>query len=376
MNLVVEDLRRLVSSRTCLFERVGGLIRDPTVLGEIDANRAEFETCLDALAHTNQRLTTVLDDLLLFHRTTQSTELDMCSAVLAVDVLVAEINALLARGSVEYEVTNHSSRRTIIADMQWVMQAVTKLVSNALACARGKVCVDVDVESDTANETSVLCIVVKDDGPTIPPSIAKAMFDPFKSISHHSSEKMSYPGGLELPTALNICRAHNGGCSFERQVGRNCFRATFTLGTEESRPITNPHGLTGLTVLARGSSKQPTTCVLVDDSALARKMMARRMGDLGVSVTNQFENGIGVAQYCTAHPPSFVVLDREMPEQGGLETAVELREAKYTGPIIAVTGSVTDKEVEEFTACGASVVLPKPTSAVDIVNAFAAASHH
>ena len=405
LGLLNEKLRDTMSSHKRLFERIGGAIQDQSLLKEIEANHAEFETCLDALVRTNHQLAAVLNDLMWFQRPTHSADLSVSQAEIPVGALVAEFTALLAKEHMEYEVTNHSSRHTIIADKQRIVQAVSKLVSNALKCAGDKIHIDLYTESGAAHHTStgsgsgsgtgtstststststggVLCIVVKDEGPAIPANTAKAMFDAFKSISHHGEEK-TYAAGLGLPIAQNICRAHKGKCSYERKVGQNCFKATFTLGTAASHPATPPPESSG-TTNARGSldapppesPTQPTTCVIVDDSAVARKMMAGRMRALGVSVTNEFRNGVGVAQYCTANPPSFVVLDREMPEQCGLKTAVELREAKYAGPIIAVTGSTTDNEVEEFKAFGANVVIPKPASALDVLDAFMRLSHH
>jgi len=108
------------------------------------------------------------------------------------------------------------------------------------------------------------------------------------------------------------------------------------------------------------------TALVVDDSAVNRLMLARRLETLGLEVL-QAENGLEALDVLAARPGAVdvVVLDVLMPELDGYETLAAMKGTEATRHIpVLVVSSV--EELDSVVRCielGASDYLPKPINA-------------
>ena len=100
--------------------------------------------------------------------------------------------------------------------------------------------------------------------------------------------------------------------------------------------------------------------LVIDDDPVLRAMIEQTLNSVGHEVVLAADGREGVAQYRT-RPADVVITDIYMPNQGGLETIIELRHRFPEVAIIALSGTAAARSMlsiaEKF---GAVAVLQKP----------------
>jgi len=66
------------------------------------------------------------------------------------------------------------------------------------------------------------------------------------------------------------------------------------------------------------------SCLIVDDSRVVRKVARKILEDLGFDC-EEAEDGVLAAEQCTAHMPTAILLDWNMPNMNGLDFLKRLR---------------------------------------------------
>ena len=104
-----------------------------------------------------------------------------------------------------------------------------------------------------------------------------------------------------------------------------------------------------------------TTCLVVDDSRVIRKLAARMMATLDIE-TREAENGAEAFDACAAEMPDLVLLDWNMPVLDGLEFLHKLRASGLTPqPKILFCTTETDfSKITTAMAAGADEYIMKP----------------
>jgi diguanylate cyclase (GGDEF)-like protein/PAS domain S-box-containing protein len=105
----------------------------------------------------------------------------------------------------------------------------------------------------------------------------------------------------------------------------------------------------------------PDSLLVVDDDALNREMMMRRLSRRGFNVASA-ENGETAIIWVKQNKVDLVLLDIEMPGTSGLEVLSALRQL-YTPaqlPIIMVTGKISSDDVVQALNVGANDYITKP----------------
>jgi len=115
-------------------------------------------------------------------------------------------------------------------------------------------------------------------------------------------------------------------------------------------------------------SKRPTSLLIVDDSAVNRKMLKRSLQD-SVDYIEEAVNGKDcVGQIIAGKQYDIIITDYFMPEMNGLEAVQIMRkELNYTGKIIGLTGNTESTMIEAFKQAGANMVLTKPFQGNELV---------
>lgn len=111
--------------------------------------------------------------------------------------------------------------------------------------------------------------------------------------------------------------------------------------------------------------------LLVDDDELIRRVVHPMLSRDGHEVVEQ-SSGREAIQAAAEERFDLAIVDVIMPDKGGLETTLELRQALARLPVILITGKVTvDTEVFQrlSTSLGARTVLVKPFSAQQLLAA-------
>jgi len=105
----------------------------------------------------------------------------------------------------------------------------------------------------------------------------------------------------------------------------------------------------------------PLNVLLVDDSAVMRKMIIRSLRQAGIDVADALEasNGVEALASLEKRPVDLVLCDWNMPEMSGIEFLKEARKKHQTPIVMLTTESATDRVSEALTA-GADGYITKP----------------
>jgi DNA-binding response OmpR family regulator len=119
---------------------------------------------------------------------------------------------------------------------------------------------------------------------------------------------------------------------------------------------------------APGEESSKPVILAADDDEDILELVAFRLGRSGYTVV-QARDGEEALQLATEHRPDVAVLDVGMPKLDGLEVARRLRAQAETStiPIILLTASVQESDVERGFAAGATDYVRKPFSPMELV---------
>jgi DNA-binding response OmpR family regulator len=108
-------------------------------------------------------------------------------------------------------------------------------------------------------------------------------------------------------------------------------------------------------------SQQSATLLLVDDDAMNRDALSRRLVSKGYDVLTA-ESGPHALDLVGSHRIDAVLLDVMMPGMSGIETLRRLRESRSVSelPVIMVTAKQESDDVVEALELGANDYITKP----------------
>jgi two-component system, chemotaxis family, chemotaxis protein CheY len=105
--------------------------------------------------------------------------------------------------------------------------------------------------------------------------------------------------------------------------------------------------------------------LVVDDSALARRLTRRVLEELGHEV-EEASDGAAALEQCVLNPPDLIILDMVMHGMYGLEVLVKIKELNPALPVIVVTADIQRSTREQVQAAGAAAMINKPVDAAQL----------
>ncbi len=106
--------------------------------------------------------------------------------------------------------------------------------------------------------------------------------------------------------------------------------------------------------------------LICDDSALARKQMARSLpASLNADITFAV-HGLDALSILETQRFQLMFLDLTMPELDGFGTLEAMRDKGYTTPVVVVSGDIQPKAKERVLALGAKAFIQKPIDKDDL----------
>ncbi|WP_417869825.1 response regulator [Vibrio furnissii] len=106
--------------------------------------------------------------------------------------------------------------------------------------------------------------------------------------------------------------------------------------------------------------------LICDDSALARKQMARSLpASLNAEITFAV-HGLEALSTLEQHDFQLMFLDLTMPELDGFGTLEAMRDKGHTTPVVVVSGDIQPKAKERVMALGAKAFIQKPINKDDL----------
>ena len=231
---------------------------------------------------------------------------------------------------------------TIVANSKHIQLIITSLIVNAWEAVgdkQGTILLSVKMVSSAdipplhrfpvnwqPEDTSYVCLEIRDTGCGITAKDIEKAFDPFFSTKFVGR-------GLGLPVVLGLVQAHGGVISVESKPGRgSAFRIFFPLSGTEVH-------LKPDKVASAPEMQWSGTVLLVDDDKSVLEITRVMLSLLGFEVLSA-EDGIEAVEVFRQHKNdiSFVLTDFDMPRMNGLETVTALRQIAPGIPVILASG--------------------------------------
>ncbi|MEL6676602.1 MAG: ATP-binding protein [Bacteroidota bacterium] len=244
----------------------------------------------------------------------------------------------------------------LVGDPLRLRQMLFNLVSNALKFTKeGEVKVSALAEAENEQEIRV-AITVEDTGIGIDQEKIDGIFSKF--IQADSSTTRQYGGtGLGLSITRELARLHGGDIRIESEVGKGT-QATLSLLFKKGTmaDLETQNGVAEL----QHNHLAGKTVLLADDEAYNRALVCTILEKWEMKV-DSVENGKLALEKLEAQAYDIVLLDVQMPEMDGITLARTVRkELSMEVPIIALTATSTQKEIEAALAGGMNEHLLKP----------------
>ncbi|HPA44431.1 MAG TPA: response regulator [bacterium] len=100
--------------------------------------------------------------------------------------------------------------------------------------------------------------------------------------------------------------------------------------------------------------------LIVDDSVLARAMLARALKESGIPEIDQAEDGFEAIEKIRENAYDLILMDCNMPNMTGLDTVRTIRNEGKEMPIIVVSCESDQRMVAEILSSGANDYIVKP----------------
>lgn len=110
--------------------------------------------------------------------------------------------------------------------------------------------------------------------------------------------------------------------------------------------------------------------LLIDDHTLVRKGLEQLLQSRGVEIAASVSSGAEGIEQALALRPDIVLLDMKMPEMSGTEALKQLRAAGVTAPILMLTMSRDEQDLQAALRNGAQGYLLKDMDPEDLVPAL------
>jgi PAS domain S-box-containing protein len=278
--------------------------------------------------------------------------------------LIQETLALLRQTLPEHirlvtEINSHAC--TVQADPTRMHQVLMNLALNARDAMPegGELCIRVDrVTFSQDSEPPVLDmaagawarLTVSDTGTGMTEEAQDHLFEPF-----FTTKEVGKGTGLGLAQVHGIVKQHQGFIDVDTAAGEGTTVTIFLPLVEDmdEKP-------TGTTQSAQPHS-QDTTILVVEDAHNLRTAIRAGLESFGHQVITAAE-GHEALDVVSSHAVDLVITDLVMPSMGGQALLDNLRERNPDLKVIAMTGHVTNRDVQRLKDYGFNDALPKPFS--------------
>ena len=336
----------------------------------------EQEECVEAIEASGESLLRIIDDLLDISKLDAGKlELEPMPFI-AVDVVEQSIavtsSQAVEKGLLLTSRADPNLPAVLVGDPFRVQQVLLNLISNAIKfTSEGIVAVAVEALS-VGDGNAVIAYSVRDTGRGISPETQEKLFSDYTQASVEVARK--YGGtGLGLSICRRLIELMGGEIELESEVGKgSTFRFSINCPVDLTTDVTTLRESSYAVQLAadrRYESSRPLVVLQVEDNEINRSVVDKILTNAGHEVVNS-ENGLDAIVAIKNGSFDAVLMDRHMPEMSGLEATKQIRgmgEPVASIPIIGITASAIQSELEACLQAGMNVCLTKPVNADELL---------
>jgi signal transduction histidine kinase/CheY-like chemotaxis protein len=246
----------------------------------------------------------------------------------------------------------------VYGDKTKFVQIIMNLITNALKFTN-KGLIKVEVKIINATDKSVdIQVNVCDNGIGINENEQKLIFNKFIQLNRKQTD---YQGtGLGLYIVKSLVDILNGTITLESKENKGTtihLNLTFSLINE---------GLPKISKTTMKKIKNSVRVLVVEDNKI-NQMVTKRILDKNNFITKVVENGFDAIKNIEEDKFDIILMDINMPEINGFETAIRIRNIKPKIPIIALTATDANEIKNKITQSEMDEVIVKPFDEKDLV---------
>jgi len=219
----------------------------------------------------------------------------------------------------------------IITDPARLRQCLLNLVANALKFTeKGYIHLRVALNQDS--DQAFICFAIEDTGIGIGPELQRTIFESFTQAD--GSTTRQYGGtGLGLTITRQLVELLGGRLTVASELGQG---STFTLmlpagldiSKEQPLDMEGPAEQSPRSGDSLAQTRLSGHVLLVDDSAINRKVTKQLLEKTGITTVTTAENGQEAVTAALAQSFDLILMDIQMPVMNGYEATREIREAE------------------------------------------------
>ncbi|MBI9088113.1 MAG: response regulator [Desulfobacterium sp.] len=261
----------------------------------------------------------------------------------------------------------------LVGDEGRIRQILINLAGNAVKfTTQGSVSIKAAIR-ERRKSTTVMSYEIKDTGPGIPEEFQENLFDKFSQADTSTTRKFGGTG-LGLAISKHLADMMNGKIEVESQPGKgSLFRVFLELDNVDKKAggLEKPMDLNR--VWERPAvPPEKVRILLAEDNPVNQKIALIMLKQHGFSATVA-NNGIQVLERLKKEPYDLILMDVQMPELDGIETAKIIRNPASTVvcktiPIIAMTAHAMKDDQLRCLAAGMNAYLPKPINQKKLIS--------
>ncbi len=332
---------------------------------DLDSKQRSY---LDNINKSSRSLLTIINDILDFSKI-EAGKLVLENRDFNIDAVLQEMSGMFSMNASDKGLALTVScapgvPRMLKGDSLRLRQVVINLVGNAVKFTnRGSVSVLVDVNS-MKNDKVDLLFSVKDTGIGIMPEQIDNLFDSFSQADGSATRRFGGTG-LGLAICKQLVEMMNGRIWAESQPDQgSCFffKARFGVADESLGDST-----------ARYNSLAHLKLLIADDDRESQRKLLEALSAYNVRATavTSGKNAIfELGQAMAADPYEMVLVDWQMPDMDGIETAVRIRADKRFDriPIVMMTSFDRHELFRQADHVDIAGVIDKPVNSSQMLN--------
>ena len=350
---------------------MNGVIGMTDILLESDLS-AEQRDYAQIVRRSADALLTVLNDILDFSKI-EAGKLTVESVDFNLRTVLEEVAELMApraqQGGLEITCdVPPDFPEYVVGDPTRLRQVFTNLVGNAVKFTEaGEVTLAARVSYETSSHVT-LRLAVRDTGIGIPPARHAAIFESFTQVDGSTTRR--YGGtGLGLAICRQLTELMGGRIGLASEPGKgSTFWVDLTL-EKGSSPLETPQSLPPDTL--RGLS-----VLVVDDNSTNRFILRQQLQSWGADVCEACSGAEALGllrQVADRRPMQLVLLDMQMPEMDGEQTARAIKaDPRLAGiPLVLLSSVRMPENAAALRAKGLAAALTKPIRRSSLLKALA-----